>query len=136
MMAGSLLPYSSAKEDTVLLMVLGRKQELSANHWQPAVAHSLHVSAVCPVADLYFPTVHAEHFVEANCALKVPEGQATTRSLDQNHPIEAKQAVIFVEPVTPPVAELLGHPVHAAEPLAALNVSAPHAVKEPPSGPV
>jgi len=50
------------------------------------------------------------------------------------YPAAAIQSVLAVEPV-PVVPELLGHTVHAAAPVAALKVSAAHAVKLPPSGP-
>ena len=41
-----------------------------------------------------------------------------------------------VEPVEPPVAELVAQPVQVAAPVEALYVFAKHAVKAPPSGPV
>ena len=44
--------------------------------------------------------------------------------------------MLAVEAVTPSEPELLGHTEHFAAPVAALNVSAAHAVKLPPSGPV
>ena len=44
--------------------------------------------------------------------------------------------MLAVEASTLPVPELLGHAVHAAAPVAALNEWAKHAVKGPPSGPV
>ena len=48
------------------------------------------------------------------------------------YPAEATQAVITVEPVVLPVAELVGHEVHAAaDAVVALNVFAAQAVTEP-----
>ena len=41
-----------------------------------------------------------------------------------------------VEPVEPPVAELVKQPVQVAAPVAALYVFAEHAVGVPPFGPV
>ena len=46
------------------------------------------------------------------------------------------QPVLAAVPVALSVPELVGQAEHAAEPVAALNESAAHAVKGPPSGPV
>ena len=53
-----------------------------------------------------------------------------------SNPAAHWQARDAAEPVVPPVPELRGHAVHAAEPVTALKVSAAHAAGVPPSGPV
>jgi hypothetical protein len=94
------------------------------------------------VEELVTPSVaellgHAEQAAAPVAALKESTVQAVggPPSAPVN-PVAALQAVLAVEPVAPSVAELLGHAMHAAEPVAALKESAAHAVGTPPSAPV
>ena len=80
---------------------------------------------------------HAEHFEAPKAALNVSAAHAVgVPPSSPVYPAVATQALITIEPVAASVPELFGQSEHAAAPMAALKVSAAHAVKLPPSGPV
>ena len=84
---------------------------------------------VLPVPELVGQLVHA---AEPDATLKVAAAQAVTELPAPVWPASATQALSAVEPVVLPVAELVGHAVHAAaEAVVALNVFAAQAVTEP-----
>jgi hypothetical protein len=78
------------------------------------------VHAAAPVSDLYVSAAQA----------------VGARPFGPVYPAAATQAVLVMEPDTPPVAVLLGQGVHAAAPVSDLNVSAAQAVGVPPLGPL
>ena len=96
--------------------------------------HVVQVSDVCAVDPLYWPVPQSVHAAaDAGAALNVPAPHGVTLLAEPVKPASAVQVDSAVEPVEPPVPELVGQLVHEAAPVTVLNVPAAQAATELPT---
>ena len=89
-----------------------------------------HAHSAAPLGLCEWAGQATQPFVDRDAALNVPAAQAVRADVPESpvYPASGKQPALEVDPVTPPVSELLGQRLHSEAPVSTLKVSTGQAV--------